>query len=198
MKTFIKHSLKMILLSAFMLIMITAINAQNARLRFDNLKGLEDRARDVIEVNLDGNILNLAKGVLLKVKDKDGNAQKVGEAIKGLEGIYVRVYRFENTNEYNMADVDLIRSQLKNPGWEQLANVRSKKNNQKVDIYTMFTGDVMSGVAVVISEDKSIALVNVIGPIDIDLLVELSGKLNIPDIDIDIDNNDKSKDKDNK
>ena len=55
----------------------------------------------------------------------------------------------------------------------------------------MFTGDVMSGVAVVISESKSIALVNVIGPIDIDLLVELSGKLNIPKIDInrDDDNN---------
>ena len=35
------------------------------------------------------------------------------------------------------------------------------------------------------SESKSIALVNVIGPIDIDLLVELSGKLNIPKIDID-------------
>ena len=148
-----------------------------------------------VEVNIDGKLLNLAKRVLLKVEDKDGNAKKVGEAIKGLEGIYVRVYRFENENEYNMADVDLIRSQLKTPGWEQLANVRSKKNNQKVDVYTMFTGDVMSGVAVIISEDKSIALVNVIGPIDIDLLVELGGKLNIPNIDIEIDDKDKNNNK---
>jgi hypothetical protein len=46
----------------------------------------------------------------------------------------------------------------------------------------MFTGDVMSGVAVVVSESKSIAVVNVIGPIDIDLLAEMSGKLNIPKI----------------
>jgi hypothetical protein len=51
----------------------------------------------------------------------------------------------------------------------------------------MFTGDVMSGVAVVVSESKSIALVNVIGPIDLDLLAELSGKLNIPKIDIEKD-----------
>jgi hypothetical protein len=43
---------------------------------------------------------------------------------------------------------------------------------------------VMSGLAVVVSESKSIALVNVIGPIDIDLLMELSGKMNIPRIDI--------------
>ena len=87
-----------------------------------------------------------------------------------------------------MADVDALRSQLNSPGWEKVANVRSKKNNQKVDVFTMFSGDVMSGVAVIISESKSIAVVNMIGPIDIELLVELSGKLNIPKIDIERDN----------
>jgi hypothetical protein len=51
----------------------------------------------------------------------------------------------------------------------------------------MFTGDVMSGVAVVISESKSIALVNIVGPIDIELLTTLSGKLSIPDIEIEND-----------
>ena len=105
-------------------------------------------------------------------------------AISGLQGIYVRVFNFENENEYNPADVEMIRSQLQSPGWEKLANVRSKKNNQKIDVYTMFTGDTMSGLAVVISESKSVAIVNVIGPIDIDLLAELGGKLNIPNIEI--------------
>ena len=158
---------------------------QSARLNFDNLKPLEDRAVDVVEVNIEGKILNLAKRVLLKVKDRD--AKVVGEAIQGLEAIYVRVLRFENENEYNIAEVDAIRMQLQSPGWERLANVKSKKNNQKIDVYTMFEGDDMSGVAVVISENKSIALVNVIGPIDIDLLAELGGKLNIPSIDIETD-----------
>jgi hypothetical protein len=83
-----------------------------------------------------------------------------------------------------MADIDALRSQLNSPGWEKVANVRSKKNNQKVDVYTMFTGNMMSGAAVVISESKSVALVNMIGPIDIELLAELSGKLSIPKIDI--------------
>ena len=48
----------------------------------------------------------------------------------------------------------------------------------------MFTGDLMSGIAVVISDSKSIAVVNMIGPIDLELLTELGGKLSIPDIDI--------------
>jgi len=180
MKSLIKHSLKFILLSLFVLPI--AANAQDARLRFEKLTGLETRARDVVEVNIDGKLLELAKRVMVKVNDRD--AKKVAQAISGLKGIYVRVFNFENENEYNMADIDEIRAQLQSPGWERLANVRSKKNNQKVDVYTMFTGDVMSGVAVVVSESKSIAVVNIIGPIDIDLLAELSGKLNIPKIEI--------------
>jgi hypothetical protein len=185
MKSFIKHLPKIALALVFVLSGIVMSNAQDARLRFEKLNGLETRARDVVEVNIEGKLLDLARRVMTKSKDAD--AQKVSEAIKDLKGIYVRVYNFENENEYNAADVDEIRAQLKAPGWERLANVRSKKNNQKVDVYTMFTGDVMSGVAVVVSESKSIALVNVIGPIDLDLLAELSGKLNIPKIDIEKD-----------
>lgn len=180
--------LKIILLVMFF-ILATPANAQDpARLRFEKLNQLENRARDVVEVNIEGKLLDLAKRVLVKVNDPE--SKKVGQAISGLKGIYVRVFNFENENEYNIADVEEIRSQLQSPGWERLANVRSKKNNQKVDVYTMFTGDTMSGVAVVISEAKSVALVNVIGPIDIDLLAELSGKMNIPKIEIE---NDKPK-----
>jgi hypothetical protein len=166
-----------------LLFVVVAVNAQEpARLNLDRLTGLEGKARDVVEVNIDGKLLELGKRVMAKVDDED--AEKVAQAISGLKGIYVRVYNFEHENEYNVADVDEIRSQLSSPGWERLANVRSKRNNQKVDVFTMFTGNIMSGVAVVISDTKSIAVVNVIGPIDIETLVELSGKMNIPKIDI--------------
>ena len=186
MKSLKNHSLKLILL-LFLLMSAIAANAQNARLPFEKLNKLEGRAQDVVEVNIDGKLLDLAKRVLVKVNDPD--SKKVGQAISGLKGIYVRVYNFANENEYNVADVEEIRAQLRSPGWERLANVRSKKNNQKIDVFTMFTGETMSGVAVVISESKSVALVNVIGPIDIDLLAEMSGKLNIPKIEIEKDNN---------
>ncbi|HUF03805.1 MAG TPA: DUF4252 domain-containing protein [Aridibacter sp.] len=161
----------------------SAAHAQSARLQFDNLNYLTEKATEVIEVNVEGKMLELAKRVLVKVKDQD--AQKVGEAIKGLEGIYVRVFRFEQDNQYNISDVETISAQLQSPGWEKLANVRSKRKNQKIDVYTMFDGQDISGVAVILSEDRAIALVNVIGPIDIDTLVEMSGKLNIPKFDID-------------
>ncbi|HLL99832.1 MAG TPA: DUF4252 domain-containing protein [Pyrinomonadaceae bacterium] len=184
MKSLTIHSLKFILLPA--LFVLAAIGGtvygQDARLRLDRLNRLEERAVDIVEVNIEGKLLDMAKRVLSK--SKDPNAQKVGQAINGLRGIHVRVFNFANENEYNVADVEDIRAQLSAPGWERLVNVRSKRNNQKIDVYTMFQGEVMSGVAVVVSESKSIALINVIGPIDIDLLAEMSGKLNIPRIDI--------------
>jgi hypothetical protein len=189
MKSFINHSLKITLLALFLFAAVTA-NAQDAaRLRFENLNKLETKARDVVEVNIDGKLLDLAKRVLAKSKEAD--AQKVAQAISGLKGIYVRVFNFEKENEYDISDVDEIRAQLNSPGWERLANVRSKRNNQKVDVFTMFTGDIMSGVAVVVSDTKSIAVINVIGPIDIELLTELSGKMNIPRIEIESDDDKK-------
>lgn len=191
MKTITRHSIKFSLM-AIMLYGAGSASAQDpARLNFEKLNGLEAKARDVVEVNIDGKLLDLAKRVVAKVKDQD--AAKVAQAITGLRGIYVRVYTFEKENEYDPADVDQIRAQLNAPGWERLANVRSKRNNQKVDVFTMFSGDKMDGVAVVISESKSIAVVNVIGMVDIELLVELGGKLNIPRIDIEKDGEPKPK-----
>ena len=175
----------------FLTLLLTplAASAQTARLHFEKLNGLETKARDVVEVNVEGKLLDMAKRVLAKMNDQD--AKKVAQAIAGLQAIYVRAYNFEKEDEYNAADVDEIRSQLQAPGWERLANVRSKRNNQKVDVFTMFEGNNMSGVAVVVSDAKSVAVVNVIGPIDIDLLAELSGKLNIPRIDIETTKKDK-------
>jgi Domain of unknown function (DUF4252) len=180
-----KYFLLSAVLPLFLLLASAAANAQDARLRFENLNKLEDKASDVVEVNIDGKLLETAKRAMTKVSDED--TKKVAQAISGLKGIYVRVYNFEKENDYNVSDVEQVRSQMQSPGWEKLVNVRSKKNNQKIDVFTMFAGDLVSGVTVVVSEAKTIAVVNVVGAIDIDTLVELSGKMNIPKIDIEKD-----------
>ena len=129
MKSLKIHSLKFILILLGLAAAVAA-NAQDARLRFEKLNGLETKAQDVVEVNIEGKLLDLAKRVMTKNNDED--AKKVAQAISGLKGIYVRVYNFANENEYNVADVEQIRSQLNAPGWEKLANVRSKKTIKKL------------------------------------------------------------------
>jgi hypothetical protein len=184
MRTKIHNFIKTIFLIA-LAAASTSMNAQEAKLHFEKLSALDTKARDVVDVTVDGKLLDLAKRVTTKINDQD--AKTIGQAISGLKGIYVRVYNFAEPNQYDMADVDQIRAELNNPAWQKFANVRSKKNDQKVDIYTMFTGDQMSGAAVVISDNKTVAMVNVVGVIDIETLVELSGRMNIPKIDIERD-----------
>ena len=63
MKLF-NHSLKIILPTLLLLLTATAASAQDAaRLRFERLNGLETRAEEVVEVNIDGKLLDLAKRV---------------------------------------------------------------------------------------------------------------------------------------
>lgn len=185
MNTLIQSAFKAAVFTAVLASAAVMGLAQDARLHFDRLSALENKARDVVEVNVDGKLLDLAKRVTAKVNDPD--AKQVAQAISGLKGIYIRVYNFEQENQYDPSDIDQIRAELNSPGWEKVANVRSKRNNQKVDIYTMFTGPDMTGAAVVISDTKSVAVVNVIGMIDIETLVQLSGRMNIPKIDIERD-----------
>lgn len=185
MNTFIRTTFNAAMLGIAFAAAAATCAAQDAHLHFERLSTLENKARDVVEVNVDGKLLDLAKRVTAKVNDPD--AKQVAQAISGLKGIYVRVYNFEQENQYDPSDIDQIRAELQNPGWEKVANVRSKRNNQKVDIYTMFTGPDMTGAAVVISDTKSVAVVNVIGMIDIETLVQLSGRMNIPKIDIERD-----------
>lgn len=155
-----------------------------AKLRFEQINSLSSKAQDVVEVNVDGKLLEMAKRVSQKATGQD--AEKIRAALQGLRAIYVRVYRFDKEGQYNPSDIDEIRSQLNDPRWERLANVRSKKDDRKIDVFTMFTGDKMDGVAVVMSDAKSVALVNVVGMIDIETLVDLSGKMSIPKIDVDL------------
>jgi hypothetical protein len=201
MKSFVNPFIKSVLL--LLLALATTVSAANAqgepsRLRLDRLNQLEEKADEVIEVNVDGKLLDLAKRVLLKVKDRD--AATVAKAITDLKGIYVKICNFSNENAYAPSDFDEIRSQLQAPGWERMAGVRSKKKKQNIEVFTLFVGEKLSGVAVIISDSKTLGVVNVVGAIDIELLVELSGRFNIPKIDIDIEKEkpelkDKTKDK---
>src|ERR1035437_7361243 len=106
MRLFIKYSLRLALMMMLSLIASSVMAQDAARLHFEKLNAMDARAKDVVDVSIDGKLLELAKRVTLKVNDAD--AKRIGHAISGLKGIYFRVYNFEHENEYNVADVDQI------------------------------------------------------------------------------------------
>ena len=159
------------------------VQAQDVRLQLDNLNKLEAKASDSVDVTLDGALLHLAEKFLDINKPKEA---AVKEVLAGLKGVYVKSFEFDKEGEYSAMDVDPIRSQLRAPGWSRMMNVKSKKEGENIEAYMMLSGNKINGIAVIAADPKQLTVINIVGSIDLEKLVKLSGKLGIPNIDIDL------------
>ena len=154
-----------------------------AKLDLSSLSGLEDKAESVAEVNVDRKTLRLAEKFL---KSDDPEEAKVKELIRGIEGIWVKVYEFEKDGDYHSPDFEKLRSQLNNPAWTRLAGVKSRKKD-KIDVEVAIMtddNDNILGLSVIALEPKQLAVVNIVGNFDPARIRELSGKFKIPDLDL--------------
>lgn len=174
--------IKSLRLAGLLLLLALPAQAQDARLQLDSLDKLEAKSSDSIDVTLDGSILRLAVGFL---KDSDPEERAVKELVMGLKGIYVKVYEFDKAGAYSAADLDPVRSQLRAPGWSRMYGVKSKKEGENMEVYMLQgTGDQIGGLTVLTTEDKELAVIQILGTIDLEKLIKLSGKLGIPSINV--------------
>ena len=157
---------------------------QNPRLQINQLEKLSSKAAEVVDVTLDGSMLKLASKFLSA--DKDSDEAEVRELIKNLKGVYVKSFEFDKEGEYSEADVDSIRAQLSAPAWSKIVGVRSKRDKENAEIYLMTEGDAKNilGLAIIAAEPKELTVVNIVGPIDIDKLSALEGKMGIPRLEL--------------
>lgn len=157
-----------------------------AKIDISHLARLEDKASEVVDVTIDRRTLRLALKYFSNSKDPD--EIKIRDLVAGIEGIYVKVYQFENEKEYAVSDFETIHTQLKAPGWIRLAGVRSKKKDATNVEVSMMTDDDdnLLGLAIIAAEPKQIAVVNIVGTFDPARIRELSGKFKgLPDLDLD-------------
>ncbi len=153
--------------------------AQEIRLPANLEKTLADRASETVDVNLDSNLLQLA-GRFLSDKGDEAQAKKI---ISGLKSIYVKSFEFDKTGEYDQADLEPLRAQLKGPGWSRLVGVSSKKKGENVEIFLRHDTNRVTGMAIISAEPKELTVVSIVGDIDPNQLSELSGHFGIPKID---------------
>jgi hypothetical protein len=170
------------ILAIVLLIPAWAMAGPNARLTLPDFSALSKKATESVTITLDPNLLGLA-AKFLDSKDPD-DAQTI-EVIKGLQGIYIRSFTFDNDAGYRTSDIDAVRSQLSAPGWSRLVETRSHKSHANVDIYIMLDGKQAIGLAVIASEPRQFTIVNIVGAIDLDKLHKLEGQLGVPKLDID-------------
>jgi Domain of unknown function (DUF4252) len=170
------------LLISLILISASAIvaAAQDSQLKLSSLDHLAAKASQSVDVNLDGRLMRLAAGVF---DDSDDEERKIKKLIVGIKGIYVRNFEFESDGQYTAGDVETIRTQLRGPGWTRMVNVKSKKEGD-LEVYVLMNGDQVGGLAVLGSKARELTVVNIVGPVDLDKLAELEGKLGIPELGI--------------
>ncbi|HEX5083616.1 MAG TPA: DUF4252 domain-containing protein [Blastocatellia bacterium] len=174
----VNRMIGLILLAAFC--GATAL-AQDARLQIDQLNRLADKAADVVEVTLDERSLRLAARFL---SPNNPDEAKVKDIVSGLKGVYVRVFEFEKPGEYAPSDLEPIRSQLRQPGWDKIVGVSSKTGGSNVDVHLKYQGDNVIGVAIISADPKELTVVNIIGLIDLEKVRQLEGQFGIPKLDL--------------
>jgi hypothetical protein len=171
-----KFTMPLILLIALPFV----VQAQDARLQLGNLDHLAGKANETVDVNVDERLMKVAAKLL---SDKDGDEREVKKVVEGLKGIYVKSFEFDSEGQYTAADVETIRTQLRGPGWTRLVNVMSKKDGN-CEVYLLFNGDQIGGLAVLVAEEKELTVVNIVGPVDLDKLAKLEGQFGVPELGI--------------
>jgi uncharacterized protein DUF4252 len=155
-----------------------ASRAAGPELRIPDFSHLASRARDSVDITLDGFLLRLAQ----KFAADDEHDEELG-ILRDIKSVRVRNFEFDSDDEYSRADVDSVRKQLSAPGWSALAQVHKREPKQDVDVFLNTANGKVLGLAVIASEPRSFTIVNIVGNIDIDKLAKIEGQFGIPDLD---------------
>lgn len=161
--------------------------AADGRLTLPDFQALENKASEYVNVTLDSTLLQLAAGFLDADKPEDRAAKEI---VDGLTGVYVRSFTFDADFVYSKADVDRVRKQLSGDGWQSLVVVRNRKDNTDVDIYVSTERGKTNGLAIIASEPRELTIVNIVGPVDLQKLHRLEGRLGIPKLPVEAQAND--------
>jgi hypothetical protein len=168
------------LLAAGTLCTSIAAAAPPAPIRLPDFELLTKKATESVTISLDTDTLSIAAGFLNPNDPEDAAAK---ELIKGLKGIYVRNFTFDD-DDYSDAQLQnelaSLRMQLKEPGWQQLLAVRNNREQTSSEIYLSVDQGHTNGLVIIDSEPREFTVVNIVGEIDLDKLHHLEGRFGIP------------------
>jgi hypothetical protein len=174
--------IRYVVLSCALLLIPLVAAAQPGRLVLPDFAGLAKKASQSVNISLDPPLLSLAAGILSA--DSNPNDAAVKDLITGLQGVYVRSYRFDHDGAYSKADVDAVRAQLAGPGWTPLVSTHDRAARSDVDIFIRRNGQRTEGMAIIASQPRALTIVNIVGPIDLAKLAQLQGHFGVPRIDV--------------
>lgn len=142
-----------------------------------NLDAVAAKASNTVDLSVSGSTLKFAAKFL---DSSDPDEAKVKKMIDGLEGIYIKSFEFKREGMWSESDLEGIRTQLRTPEWERIVGYKSAEDGENDEIYVRTENKKITGVAIIASEPKTLTVINIAGPIDLDSLAELGGHFGVP------------------
>src|SRR5215475_11765164 len=114
-----------------MLLAAAAVCLWAQQFKFD-FRNLESKAANSVDVSLSGATLQFAARFM---DDGDAEEAQVKKLISGLEGIYVKSFKFKGSGEWSQADFDSVRNQLKSPEWSRMIGVQNTEGGENAEVH---------------------------------------------------------------
>jgi hypothetical protein len=153
--------------------------AQAARLKMPDFSGLAGKAKESVDITLDGDTLKMASGFM--GGGGKSNDPEFAEAVKNLQGIYLKVFSFDKPGMYSMRDIEGVVSQVENQGWKKLMSIRDKEDRVEMWLHSdAKDSPADSGMLFVATEPTELVLINIVGKVDLQTLAKLQGRMGVP------------------
>ena len=165
---------------ALLLVLPGSLRAQDNKLP-PGVEKLSAKAKETVEVNMDGPMLRWASKFLSK---EDPDEKQAAKLVANLKSIYVRSFEFDEDGAYTSDEVEALRSQFRPPVWSRAVGVRSERDGDNVDVFFRLENDQMTGIVVIAAEKRELTYVSIVGPLDVDQLTDLGGEFGIPKLKI--------------
>ena len=137
---------------------------------------LEDKADEVVKVNLWGRPLEHAKKLL-------GLRKNVTDSVRGfmtgLTAVYRRTYRFRG-KDASKDDVEPVHRHLAEEGWVPLIETENRQKPESLSVYSYSRDDQVAGMTVVSRGPDEITVLKIMGPMDLEALSAIGSGLGMP------------------
>lgn len=137
---------------------------------------LEQKADEVVKVNLWGRSLDQAKRLLGLRKNL---TSPVRSFMNGLTAVYRRTYRFRRAPA-SEADVEPVYRQLAEDGWVPLIETEDREKPESLSVYSFYADEEVAGMAVVSSDPDEVTVLKIMGPVDFEALSAIGSGLGLP------------------
>ena len=140
----------------------------------DAFRALIDENQEVVEVNLEGAILQAMAN-----SKNDGDPESK-ELFSKLKAIHAVIGTVKGSAADALALVQKTDQKLASAGWQRIAKIKDESST--VSVLTHTNGDRIDGLVALIfdSDDKELVFANLAGEIDLNRIGEIGDKLHVP------------------